>query len=219
MKQYQKILKSKRIVVVSDYREKEVMSHLKKFGVKVNQQALKVGDFIVSDRVAIERKSHSDFVGSIINGRIFEQAKDLKENFSKPIVVVEGYSNRQINENALKGAIASLLIDFSISIVTTKNPQDTARIVYWIAKKEQRKSTRGIAIKVGKKPKEIKMLQEFIICSIPGISTITAKKLLKHFGTVERIFNASEGKLKKVNGIGKKLAERIRKILTTEYEK
>lgn len=213
----QKILKSKEIVVVSDYREGEVINYIKNFGAKVNERALNVGDFVVSDRVAVERKTHSDFIGSVINGRIFEQARTLKENFAKPVIIIEGYSNRQINENALKAAIASLLIDFGISMLATKNPQDTARTIYWIARKEQIKGKRGIAIKVGKKPKEIKKLQEFIVCGIPGVSTITAKKLLGHFGTVEKTFTASEEELKKVKGMGKKLVEKVRKILTTKY--
>ena len=213
----QKILKSKETVVVCDYRECEVIEQLKRIGAKVNEQALTVGDFVVSDRVSIERKTHSDFIGSVINGRVFEQAKNLKENFAKPIIVIEGSSNRQINENALKAAIASLLIDFGVSMLATKNPQDTARAIYWIAKKEQGDGGREIVIKVGKKPKEVKRLQEFIVCGIPGVSTITARKLLNHFGTVENLFVASEEELKKVKGIGKKLAEKIRKVLTAKY--
>jgi len=214
----QKILKPKeKIVIVSDYREKEVIKHLKKLGAKVNEQALEIGDFVASEKVIIERKAHSDFVGSIINGRVFEQAENLRKNFEKPIIIIEGYSNREINENALKAAIASLLIDFGISLLATRNPLDTAKTIFWIAKREQEEKKVGIGIKVGKKPKEIKKLQEFIVCSIPGVSTITAKRLLRHFGSVEKIFVASEREIQKVKGVGEKLAKRMRKVLTNKY--
>jgi Fanconi anemia group M protein len=214
----QKILKLKeKVVIVADYREKEIIEYLKKFGAKINEMNLVVGDFVCSEGIAIERKTHSDFISSIIDGRIFEQAKALKEIFERPIIIIEGYSTRQINENALKGAIASLLVDFGISLLSTRNSLDTARTIYWIAKKEQSEGKKEITIKVGKKSKDIKRMQEQIVASLPGISTVFSKRLLEHFGSVEKIFTANEEELKKVKGVGKKLAFKIRKILTEKY--
>jgi Fanconi anemia group M protein len=211
----QKLLKpAGKIVIVSDYREKEVIEYLKKLGATVNEQALEVGDHICSEAVGIERKTYDDFVSSIIDGRVFEQAEALKKNFEKPVVVIEGYSNRQINENALKAAVASLLIDFNVSLLSTKNPLDTARTIFWIAKKEQVAGS-GISIRVGKKPKEMKKLQEFIVASIPGISTVLAKKLLQQFGSIEKIVTADIADLQKI--IGKKKGETVKKVLTAKY--
>jgi Fanconi anemia group M protein len=214
----QKILKPSRLVIIADYREKDVIQHLKSMNVLVNEMNLEVGDFICSEnRIGIERKTHSDFVSSIIDGRIFEQAKLLKENFERPIILIEGYSNREINENALKAALASLIVDFGVSLLNTRNPYDTARTLYWIAKKEQEENKREIGFKVKKKPKDLKLLQERIVASIPGISAILSKRLLEHFGSVEKVFSAKEEELKKVRGIGEKLASKIRKILTEKY--
>jgi len=211
----QKLLKpAGKIVVVSDYREKEVIENLKKLGAVVNEQALEIGDYICSESVGIERKTYDDFVSSIIDGRIFEQAEALKKNFEKPIVLIEGYSNRQINENVLKGAIASLLIDFNVSLLSTKNPLDTAKTIFWMAKKEQGSGS-GIAIKVGKKPKEMKKLQEFIVASIPGISTVLAKRLLEKFGSIENIVNTDVSELQKV--VGKKKGDTVKKVLISKY--
>lgn len=214
----QNILKPRgKIVIVCDFREREVIEHLKKLGAVINKRGLMTGDFICSKRLAIERKTHSDFIGSIIDGRLFEQANDLKNNFEKPIVIIEGYSNRKINENALKAAISSLLIDFGISILATKNPLDTAKTIFWMAKREQGGAKKGITIRIGKKPKKTKKLQEFIICSLPGVSVTLAKRLLQYFGSIERIFTADEKELQEVNGVGKKLAENVKKILLAKY--
>ena len=133
------------------------------------------------------------------------------------MIIIEGYSTRKINDNALKAAIATLLIDFSIPVLRTSNPKDTARIIYWIAKKEQVETKKEIGIKVGKKPKEIKELQEFIICSLPGISRVLGRRLLEKFGSLEKVFTASERELAKVKGISKNLAKKIRKILTSRW--
>lgn len=218
MMELQKILKpEKKVVIISDYREKEISNFLEKFGSTVNRMNLEIGDYLCSERVCIERKEANDFVSSIIDGRVFEQVKSLRENFEKPIIIVEGSSNRQINENALKGAIASLIIDFDVSIINTKNPYDTAKTIYWIAKKEQEENKHLISFRVGKKPKEIKRLQEEIVSSLPNVSNVLSKRLLQHFGSIEKVFTASENDLQKVKGIGKKLSKKIKKILTEKY--
>jgi Fanconi anemia group M protein len=206
-----------KVIIISDYREREINKILENLGAKVNVMNLNIGDFVLSERVCIERKTHSDFISSIIDGRIFEQAKSLRENFEKPILIIEGYSNREINENALKGALASLIVDFGVSVLNTLNIFDTAKTIYWLAKKEQKEEKGAIVFKIGKKPKEIKKLQEEIVASLPGVSNVLSKRLLEKFGTIEKIFTAKESELQQVKGIGKILAKKIRKILTEKY--
>ncbi len=214
----QKILKpSGKTVIVSDYREREVNENLKQMGAVVNSMNLTVGDFIASDRIAIERKDHQDFISSIIDGRIFQQSKDLKKNFEKAIIIVEGSSDLTIDENAYKAAIASLLTDFDISIVHTKNPMDTAKLIYWIAKKEQQENKYSVSFKVGKKSPDIKKLKEQIVASLPGVSNVISRRLLEYFGSIEKIFVADENDLRKIKGVGKVLARRIRNTLHEKY--
>ncbi len=214
----QKILKNENeIVVIADYREKEVISTLRELGAKVNEMNLEVGDFVASEKIAFERKQHSDFVSSIIDGRIFEQAESLRKNFAKPVIVIEGDSDRAIADNALKATLASLLTNYEISLISTKNTHDTAKLIFWTAKKEQEENKNLVAFKVGKKPKSVKRLQEEIVASMPGISAVLSTRLLKHFGSVEKIFSASEQELIGVDGIGKKLAKRIIDVLHKNY--
>ncbi len=213
----QKIFKSeKKVVVVTDYREREIADLLKESGAIVNILNLEIGDFVCSDRLAVERKTHSDFVSSIIDGRIFEQTENLLHNFQKAIVIVEGSSNRNINENAYRAALAKILVD-GVSVISTKNPKETAQTIYWLAYKEQIENKSPLAFRVGKKPKEEKRLIEEIVASLPGVSSVLSKRLLEHFGSVEKIFSASEEELAKVKGVGKNLAKRIKKLATTKY--
>lgn len=214
----QKIFKPKgKTVVMCDYREKEVAGFLKLFGAHINKASLAVGDFVCSDKVVVERKDHSDFVGSIIDGRIFEQAQQMKEGFERPVFIIEGSSNRNISVNALKAAVATLVADYGVSLISTKNPKDTALTIFWLAKKEQQENKRDISVRVGKKSKDERRLQEQIVCGLPGISTVICKRLLDRFGNVEKVFTATEEELREVEGIGKKLAKRIRKILEKEW--
>ena len=212
----QNILKTNKLSVMADYREKETIAELKKLGLLVNETSLEIGDFICSNgRVVIERKAHDDFIASIIDGRLFEQSRVMKENFERPVVLIEGYSNRNMNENALKAAIASIVVNYGVSLINTKSPNDTAKTIYWIAKKEQEENKNMLSFKVGKKPKDDKLLQEFILSSIPGVSKKTAEKLLQKFGSIKEVLASEKMELEKI--IGKSKSEKMFNLLNKKY--
>ncbi|MCD6518302.1 MAG: hypothetical protein J7M05_00050 [Anaerolineae bacterium] len=57
----------------------------------------------------------------------------------------------------------------------------------------------------------------YLVEDLPGIGPQTADTLLRHFGTLERLFGASEEELRQVPGIGPKRARAIRELLTLPY--
>jgi len=212
-----------RITVFTDHRERAsaVMKVLREFDdVVVSVKELPVGDYVVSDRVAIERKSSSDFVQSILDGRLFEQVSKLSSSFSKPVVIIEGvdtYTVRNVHPNAIRGAIASIILDYGIPIVFTRNEEETAAYLRALARREQVDLGREPRIRGEKRILSLPEMQRFIVESLPFVGPKLAKQLLKHFGTVERIFTASERELAQVEGVGQRRAKEIRRILTEEY--
>lgn len=69
--------------IIVDNREfmSEVVRELYRQGAKVNREQLKVGDYVISDRICIERKEATDFLDSLVGGRLFQQLKYLKNNY------------------------------------------------------------------------------------------------------------------------------------------
>ena len=63
----------------------------------------------------------------------------------------------------------------------------------------------------------IKERQQFIIEGLPNVSSVIAKRLLSHFGSVRQIVNASEEQLLEIRGIGKNIASDIIKLLNSDY--
>ena len=118
-----------------------------------------------------------------------------------------------VNANAIRGSIASIALDFGISIIPTRNAQDTAAMIKRIAVREQNGERTPVQIRTDKKPVSLLEQQLFIVESLPNIGPVNAKNLLEHFGTVGRIINASEKELQEVEGIGNKTAENIRKVV------
>ena len=208
-------------VVFADTREgnSKVIRHLSEMEIDVKVQAMAVGDYQVSDEVVIERKTAKAFVDSIVDKRLFKQARSLMEEFKRPLIILEGDDlyNGMINPNAIRGSIASIALDFGISIIPTRNAQDTAAMIKRIAIREQSGEKTPIQIRTDKKPVNLWEQQLFIIESLPNIGPVNAKNLLEHFGTVANIINASESQLQEVEGIGKKTAANIRKVVDSKY--
>lgn len=208
-------------IVYADSREgnSKVIRHLTEMEMDVKIQSMAVADYQVSDEVAIERKTAKDFVDSIIDKRLFKQARELSEEFKKPVLILEGddlYSG-MVNANAIRGSIASIALDFGISIIPTRNPQDTAAMIKRIAVREQNGERTPVQVRTDKKPVSLLEQQLFIVESLPSIGPVNAKNLLEHFGTVSNIINASEKDLQEVEGIGKKTAETIKKVVDSKY--
>jgi len=215
-----KVEKSK-TVVFADSREgnSKVIRHLSEMEMDVKVRSMAVGDYQVSDEVVIERKTAKDFVDSIIDKRLFKQARDLSEEFKRPILILEGDDiyNGMIHPNAVRGTIAAIAIDFGISIIPTRNSEDTAAMIKRIAVREQTGEKTPIQIRTDKKPVSLWEQQLFIVESLPNIGPVNAKNLLQHFGSVEKVLNASESELQEVDGIGEKTAKNIRKVVESEY--
>lgn len=208
-------------IVYADSREgnSKVIRHLTEMEIDVKIQSMAVADYQVSDEVAIERKTAKDFVDSIIDKRLFKQARELSEEFKKPLMILEGddlYAG-MVNANAIRGSLASIAIDFGISIIPTRNAQDTAAMIKRIAVREQNGERTPVQIRTDKKPLSLLEQQLFIVESLPNIGPVNAKALLEHFGTVSNIVNASEKELQEVEGIGKKTAENIIKVVDSKY--
>ncbi len=183
---------------------------------------LEVADYVLSDRVGVERKTVDDFLESMVNRNrdLFGQLIELKRAYQRPILIIEGdglYTKRRIHPNAIRGALVSIILDFNIPIIFTGNEQETADILLNIAKREQEDKQREIALHSGKTSRTLKEEQEYIVSAISGVGPVIARNLLRHFQTIENIVNASRDDLEKVEKVGPKIAERIRKIVSTPY--
>jgi Fanconi anemia group M protein len=191
---------------------------LTELGAIVRVKTLPVGDFIISERAVIERKSRSDFESSITDGRLFKQAENMIDNFEKCIVIIEGEEfEERVNRNALLGAISSLILDYGIQVFFTRDLEGTAEMVFALAKREQLGKRVEVRLKGNKKAYSLAQQQQMIVECLPMVGPRLAKALLKKFKTVEKIAKASEQELREVEKIGKKKAKLIKRVLSEEF--
>ena len=218
----QPFIKDQVVAIVADHREKDnkVLKELMELGISVTTAQLQTADYLISGQVAVELKKIPDFVNSIIDGRLLEQARGLKQ-FDKAVIIIEGeediYAVRQIHPNAIRGMLASLVLDFGIPVLYTKNPRETAAVLAVMAKREQ---DRGRDFSYHeRKPRTLNEQQEFIVSSLSGIGVQTARKLLENFHSIKNIVNASKEELLLLEGVGEKTAGKLTQLFTEEYRK
>jgi len=202
--------------VVIDYREKQslVVAELVKIGFEVEFKELKVADYIVNN-IAIERKTISDFISSMINKRLMNQLEELQQ-YEKKLLIIEGLEDQElypedngVSPGSVRGFLLSILLKHNIPILFTQNYKDTAQFIYRIAMKKNQE----MPMRASKKSLNKKEQMQFLLEGFPGIGPKTARKLLKKFSTLQNIFSAPQNELEKI--IGKKA--KIFLILESEY--
>ena len=192
-------------------------------GIQTRLETLAVGDYILSDRVAVERKSVADFLDTLTGGdrSMFEQVGDMARHYSRPVVILEGgnlYEERNVHPNAIRGALSSLAIDFDASVLHTTDEGDTTDMLEVIATREQETADRAVSVHGEKSAKTLPEQQEYVVSAIADIGPVTARALLESFGTVEAVMTAREDDLLEVDGVGQVTAERIREVVGSDYE-
>ena len=191
-------------------------------GMETRLETLAVGDYVVSDRVAVERKTVSDFLDTLTGGdrSLFEQVGDLSRHYARPVVLIEGeglYEERNVHPDAIRGALASLTVDFGVSVLRTEDEGDTADLLAVLAGREQTTRDRAVSVHGEKSAKTLAEQQEYVVGAIADIGPVTARSLLEHFGSVEAVMTAREEDLLDVDGVGEVTADRIRDVVGSEY--
>jgi ERCC4-related helicase/ERCC4-type nuclease len=211
-----------RLKVFVDARERnsKILSALRE-RCDVELRQLPVGDYILSDRVCVERKTMEDFLQSIVDKRLMSQAHEMRRNFAIPIMILEKvdrlYAQRNIHPSAVRGVIASLAVDYNMPIIPSEDEEDTAQIIISLARREQEDNRRAVAMRGERKPELLHERQRFIVESLPAVSAVLADRLLRRFSSVEAVMSASPKELEEVEGIGQKKAQDIRGALGSAY--
>ena len=219
-------------------KRRDIVNYLRLSGFTVDIQKLDVCDFVVSDRVGIERKDTSDFLGSMKDGRLFKQAQAMAEVYPKPILILEGQMKKALKRSRMKpasiyGALSSLALDYGLNIIPTENPDTTAVLLHRLAYREQAKEERTVQLRSVNRNMPPHQQQVYLLSGLPQIGTSLAEELLTSFDTpyqVIREFADAEirtsktGKTKKllgpltdVKGVGPKIVEHAQRLLKGSY--
>ena len=233
---------NKPLHVIVDNREQKLMALLdkKKDVITYESKQLDIGDVVISSEVAIERKEGFDFVASIMDNRLFEQLLRLKDTYQYPILLLEGLNNEVFENTGMKissiyGALSFISYKLGISVIPTRNLEDTAIVIERIAYREQVKDAMPIFSRKAPKAMSKKERRSFIIEGLADIGSKKASTLIARFKTPYEVFKAIKhteitytrtgrvkgiiGPLENLTGFGPIFVEKNQKILFGKKKK
>jgi ERCC4-type nuclease len=217
---------------------REIVSYLSLAGFDVEVRRLDVCDYVVSDRCGVERKDVSDFLGSMKDGRLFSQAQGMAEAYEKPVLVLEGQMSRAFKRSRMRpasvyGALASLALDYGLSVIPTVDPDSTAILLHRLAYREQAKEERPVQLRSVPREMPPHMQQLFLLSGLPQIGVTLAEELLRQMETPLRVIQELStaevrtspsgktkrlgGPLREIKGVGPVIVESAQRLLNTPY--
>ena len=186
------------------------------------REFFEVGDYLLNNGFAVERKKGRDLMGSLQSKRLYEQLNNLCQ-YEHPILAIVTdnlwrdfyFSHSRFIHDTYMGTISTIIAKYpKMRIVQFETDADFCRFLISLEKKinadggpkERPKPMNRKATK----PCEIK---ENCLCAIPGVGVPMSKKLLKKFGSVRGVSQASEEDLLSIEKLGKKTAKSILETL------
>jgi len=212
-------------LIVIDSREANTASKIVKslmdMGADVSIRPLQKGDYVISEDCAFERKTVRDFVYTLTHRDLFEQLLLLKDAYSKPFIIIEGYlpiiyKFSRIKPSSVWGAMFALAKQ-GIYLIHTTNHKETADFLYTSARQEQIIEKRPLAVHHVKRTETIADAQVYFISSLPNIGREKAVSVLKsHENPLNALINVDRW-AKDVRGLGPKITGKVKQVLYTSY--
>jgi Fanconi anemia group M protein len=191
-------------------------------GVSVETKTLEKGDYVISDRCAVERKTVTDFVYTLTRRYLFDQLFGLKDVYPQSLILLEGYlpiiyKFSHIQPVAVWGAMFNLAKN-GIAIVNTTSYKETIDFLYVAARQEQIVEKRAPIIHSFKRTETLSEAQMFFVASLPKIGREKASALLKAYRTpLNALVNVDDWP-KTVYGLGPVITKKVKEIIGTPYE-
>ena len=193
--------------------------YYKQQGLTVEVKEEQVGDYIFNNQVCFEFKTIPDFVSSIQNGRVFNQAINQSETYDYHYVIIQGDDHTRAKALAMSrnyrevtyfqylGAIASL--NRYTTVIESYSPFINEAYYRMLITAKKCLNNKPIVKKFPRKDKNPAF--NYLCYCIYGVSAKRAKDIVYycHLKTMEDLFNLTHQDLTKIDGIGDNLADRI----------
>ncbi len=186
-----------------DYREHIIIDSFHTQNIPFTTQNLPIGDFIIqnnTNKLIIERKTFSDLVSSIIDGRFRDQKSRLSQlslhenNVSILFIFEKNQFPPKFSKNK-DGAILNLLFNSTFKVLFSNSPTHTTNLLYNIYHKfssfifpQNLQPVQQINLKNYKKHSNTSPFFKLLI-SIDGISTVTANKICSVYPNFNSFYN------------------------------
>ena len=210
------------LVQISDKEQKRIPiaeEYFKELGCTTEVTNLEIGDYVFNHKVAFEYKTIADFIASIQDNRVFNEAINQAENYNWHYVIIQGNEHERtkclamtkhyqpVNLFQYHGAIAS--INRYSTVIECYSPfiKEAFYKMYIQSKKDL--STKPIVRKFPRKHKNPAF--NYLCYCIYGINTKKAKAITDQYNlhSLNDLMKLTVEDLTLIEGIGKQTANKI----------
>ncbi len=194
--------------------------------IRTEKEFIEVGDYLLPDGYAIERKKGNDLMASVGSNRLFEQLNALHE-YEHPILCIVSNNlwkdfyfskNRYIHKQYI-GTLTTLACKYpKLKMVFLEEDDMFVGFVTSLHNKLLEDGHNERPTPLHRKSKSIKVRSEDALTCAKGVGVKTSKRILKHFGSVEGVCNADLAELELVKKVSKSAAKNVHDLIHKEYK-
>ena len=208
------------MIIIDNREPNKIKNALKSKCSDVKEDFIEVGDYLLDNGYAIERKE-KDLISSIQSNRLYDQLNNLCR-FEHPILCITigdlwktfYFCRSRYIHSSYMGTLTTLTVKYpKLKLIFLQDEEEFINYVASLDKKIHDSGKSERPAPQMRKPTSLKVRKENALTAIEGVSVGKAKKILSCFGSIRNIANANPKELEMVDGIGKKLAEKIRDTL------
>ncbi|XP_004466678.1 DNA repair endonuclease XPF [Dasypus novemcinctus] len=206
--------------IVVDMREfrSELPSLIHRRGIDIEPVTLEVGDYILTPEMCVERKSISDLIGSLNNGRLYSQCIAMSRYYKRPVLLIEfdpskpfsltsrGALHQEISSNDISSKLTLLTLHFPrLRVLWCPSPHATAELFEELKQnKPQPDAAMATAITADSEtlPEAEKYNpgpQDFLL-KMPGVNAKNRRSLMNHVKNIAELATLSQDKLTSILG-------------------
>uniref|UniRef100_A0A8C2C319 Fanconi anemia group M protein n=1 Tax=Cyprinus carpio TaxID=7962 RepID=A0A8C2C319_CYPCA len=195
----------------------EVVSRLRlRHGLQVHVCSLISSDFIVSDRMAVERQSESELASVQNRRRLQDRMQRLQAAFERVCLILErdrskpGETVRVFQRSRCYDGTLVALVKAGVRLLVSNGPDDTAALLTELTQVERRKG-QAIGVPLEVKGHRQQALQFYL--TLPHMSYISALNMCHHFSSISHMINSSVEELQASAHMSRSRAEDVYRCL------
>ncbi|NXK96246.1 XPF endonuclease, partial [Formicarius rufipectus] len=215
--QEQKDVQQTIIVDMREFRS-ELPSLIHRRGIDIEPVTLEVGDYILTPDICVERKSVSDLISSLNNGRLYSQCVSMCRYYKRPVLLIEfdpnkpfsliprGSLHEEISSNDVTSKLTLLTLHFpKLRILWCPSPHVTAELFEELKQNHpQPNAETAMAVTADSEtlPEADRYNpgpQDFLL-KMPGVNAKNCRALMNHVKSIAELVTLSKEELAEILG-------------------
>ncbi|KAH0631860.1 hypothetical protein JD844_019743 [Phrynosoma platyrhinos] len=206
--------------IVVDMREfrSELPSLIHRRGIDIEPVTLEVGDYILTPDICVERKSISDLIGSLNNGRLYSQCISMSRYYKRPVLLIEFDPSKsfcltpraslyqEISNNDVTSKLTLLTLHFPrLRLLWCPSPYATAELFEEL-KQNRPQPDAATAVAITADSESLPELDKYnsgpqdFLLKLPGVSTKNCWTIMNHVKSIAELITFSQDRLAELLG-------------------